>query len=618
MKIALIQLPLQSHDYVYSQENIPLAAGYLAAYLSCVHAPVQTFICPGRVMNLGGDALVMRWIEDVRPDVVGFSCYLWNVERSLHLCSMIRRRMENCTIVLGGPEVTADNDFLLGHGSFCFGVVGEGEQTFHELVRCLAGSRKDVRDVPGLIMREGRGTFSTAPRTYIGDLAAVASPYLSGAIGPSPRGTVFLETVRGCPMRCTYCYYHKSSPVVRSFPVERTAAEVAWARQRGVGELIVIDPCFARRPDIDALLCAFVMNRGASQRLSCELNAEDLTGALVDAMVRAGLAHVEIGLQSTHEKALKNVGRRFDRVRFMEGVRMLKSAGVRVMTDIMVGLPGDTLDDVKRSIDFVLDNGLCDDLSVYPLSVLPGTALRAHAGRLGIEYLREPPYLITSSATMSRHDIVEAFAYVEDVSNRDLFPVEMPLREGGSDRPSGGIVGRIVISERAGPAGVEPHAIGQALCIEVRDPGWMDRRDLRRMLQEVLSENPHTLVSWIVPEAMFSPERTPEWIGSVLGAARHPSDREYMSPVCPTRSCQLFLEGTTLQGGTYYVMIPLEDERPRPLWAGLPADAGPDEEDRVRERISSILGRRADMRFHDLQDDPREVPGPLLDTLVVH
>jgi len=617
VKIALVQLPLQSHDYVYSLENVPLAAGYLASHLSCAGNRAEVAICPPEVVNLGGDAAIMRWLEDVHPVIVGFSCYLWNVERTLYLCSLIRQRMPGSTVVLGGPEVTGDNEFLLGQDSFHVGVVGEGEQAFHELVCAMAGGRQDIRTVPGLVLRDRGKPFSTGPRALVGDLDSLASPYLAGTIGPAPGGGMLLETVRGCPMRCTYCYYHKSSPEVRTFSVERTAAEVAWSRDHAVDEITIIDPCFARRPDMGALLSALAVNRGPAQRVSCELNAEDLSAELVSAMVQAGLSHVEVGLQSTNPLALKNVGRRFGKGAFIRGVRMLKSAGVRVMTDVMVGLPGDSLEDVRRSIDFVVENDLCDDLSVYPLSVLPGTVLRAGASRHGIRHLSEPPYLVTSSSTMSRDDIRDAFAHVEEVSNRDLFPVELPRKGQRGVRARGAMISRIVLADPAEGTAVEADRIGQALCIEVRDPVWMEQPGLARKLQVIMAANPFSLVSWIIPEAMFRPGTTPAWIRSVCSSVSHPADREYMSPVTPIRSRQLFLEVTTLQGTRVYTMIPLDGDRSRPLWAALPAGAGSEEEEHHRQRLCRLLGYRPEVRFGDLEEPARDVLDDRLGTVIL-
>ena len=164
MKVALIQLPLQSHDYVYSLENIPLAAGYLASYASARNVPADIIICPADISNLGGDAAILRWVEEIRPDMVGFSCYLWNVQRTLHLCSKIRQRFTDCIIVLGGPEVTRDNDFLLSHEGFHFGVVGEGEATLQicSMPQPMAWKASSIS--PGLMVRQDSKAVFTKSR----------------------------------------------------------------------------------------------------------------------------------------------------------------------------------------------------------------------------------------------------------------------------------------------------------------------------------------------------------------------------------------------------------------------------------------------------------------------
>ncbi len=319
MKVALIQLVLQSHDYVYSLENMPLAAGYLASYASARNVPADIIICPADISNLGGDAAILGWVEEIRPDMVGFSCYLWNVQRTLHLCSKIRQSLQDCIIVLGGPEVTRDNDFLLSHEGFHFGVVGEGEETFADLLNAAAHGMEGVLDIPGLMVRQGSKAVFTKPRSLMTNLDSVPSPYLSGMLTPGLNRGMVIETVRGCPMRCAYCYYHKSSPVVRTFRAGRIGEELRWATEKGIQEATVIDPCFARRPGLEVLLAEMAVSREEKMRFSCELIAEDITPVLVDALVAAGLHHVEIGLQSTNEKALRNINRPFEREAFIQG-----------------------------------------------------------------------------------------------------------------------------------------------------------------------------------------------------------------------------------------------------------------------------------------------------------
>jgi hypothetical protein len=357
--------------------------------------------------------------------------------------------------------------------------------------------------------------------------------------------------------------------------------------------------------------------RGETLGFSCEFNAEDLTPELVRALVHAGLCHVEIGLQSINAVALRNVGRRFNEERFMSGVRLLRDAGVRVMTDVMVGLPGDRLADVRRAVDFVLGNDLCDELSVYPLSVLPGTVLRAQARRFGIEHLPEPPYLITESPTMDRDDICEAFAHAEKASGTDLFPVELPRMRPRQGQGRPGFISRIVLGSAGEIRTVDPHSLGQALCVEVRHAAWMQDKDLASRLRDLLDANPYSLLSWVVPEGMFRPGDTARWIRSVSRRARHPMDREYMSSFTPERSCQLFVESTTAQGLMIYTMLPLDGDRSRPLWASLPADADPGEEDLHGMRLETLLGYRPMVRYYDLPEAPADALDGHLSTVVL-
>jgi len=600
VKVALIQLPLQSHDYAYSRENIPLAAGCLASYASSGGVPAEVLICPQEIANLGGDEAILRWLEALRPDMVGFSCYLWNIQRTLFLCSSIRQRLQGCLIVLGGPEVTPDNAFLLAHELFDVGVVGEGEDAFAELLRAAACGMRDFPDIPGLLLRRGSGFVFTGKRGLMRNLDAIPSPYLGGMLAPGLNRGMVMETVRGCPMRCAYCYYHKSAPVVRAFSRDRVANELRWAVQGGIDEVTLIDPCFGRRPDLMGLLGAMARERSDSMGFSCELNAEDLTLERVEAFRKAGLCHVEIGLQSTNPAALRTVGRRFHRESFIRGVRMLRSAEVRVMTDVMVGLPGDSLGDVKRSIDFVLEEGLCDDLSLYPLSVLPGTKLRALSEVLGINYQQEPPYLALKTRGMDCRDIREAFSYAKEVAHRDYFPVELPVYAQGTEPVSGCMVNRIVVDGTGRGRPISPADIGQALCIEVQDSSSFNTRFLEAVLRPLLAANPFTLVSWIIPEEIYRPCETLELISPFVSNVVHPADREYMAAFSPRRSTQLFLRGMTRAGGSIYTRMPIPMDPASIVWAALPAEAGEDDERAHTARMESLLGFPVDIEYHDL------------------
>lgn len=589
MKIALLQLPVPSHQTDYPSENIPLGPAYLAGYARTLPQSVAVELPPGDVLNEAGDAGLLDWLEGLRPHVVGFGCYVWNVERSIHLARRIKERHPETVVVFGGPEVNRDNDFLLGHPFFDYGVVGEGEQTFAELMQALSAPGADMTAIGGLLLRHEGRWIATAPRPLLASLDAIPSPYLEGTLGPSAAGTVILETVRGCPYRCAYCYYHKSYPRPRPFALERIRRELFWAAEQGVEEVYFLDPCFARRPNLEALIRAMEEARALFPlRFQAELNAEDCTDDRIGRLARAGLQQVEVGLQSINPRALAAVGRRFDRDRFVHSVRRMRREGMSVMVDIMVGLPHDTVEDVKRAVDFVAEKDLFDELSLYPLSVLPGTNLRRKARELGIRYLPEPPYYVLSTPHMSSDDIRHAFEYAERATGIDFFPVEVPQAALRPEAPSH--------SRRRAFPGTEHPGNTLTVHLETADdlsgPGG-------HALAEALERNPHTLLTLVVDENHLDWEKIHAWAARLLSGRSHVMDREYFSTLDPLRSVQLLVRFAAPGGSHVLLRIPL---RPHPIeaegessgefpdtsrqaWVGFPPDFPEEEEDAFLERI---------------------------------
>lgn len=600
MKAVLLQLPVQSHDYGYSLENIPFASGYLASYAQKrLPEGVDIEVCPADIGSFGGDAAVLDWIASRGPDIIGFSCYLWNIERSLHIAQQIGEGLGRARIVLGGPEISPDN-VLLRDARFHAAVLGEGEESFGDLLCAWAGGRADLTSIPGLLLKTGHTLEATEKRRAIASLDAIPSPYLAGALGTSYTKTMFLETVRGCLYQCSYCSYHKQFRKLRAFDLDRIAAEIQWALRSGVEEISFIDPCFARRPKLRDLLT--ILARAQSVRrlkISCELNAEDLDPEMVAELVRAGLSHVEIGLQSTNPKALKLSNRRFDETRFIRGITMLRAAGVHVVTDIMVGLPGDTLGDVKNSIDFVLENSLFDDLNLYPVSVLPNTELRSKASLWGVSYQDRPPYYVVDTPDMSSVDIRDSFSYAESRTGDSYFPVELPYRGSGLSGQRGRYAAHLVMSPHGGGL-IPPACIGQALAVEFADPLWLDKKDgIRKSLAPLLEANPYTLVSFIIEDEHFRHDEALPFLRTLAHRAPHLCDREFMSTVEGLCSRRLFIKSSLGNSCEAWTLVPLQGEIYE-LQAFLPEEAGEVEEDLLLARLAQLFGREVAVRFHDM------------------
>lgn len=570
LRAVLAQLPVQSHDAVCSEANFPLALGLLASWARRALPQVEVSLL-GEVASTGGDAAILEALLNADADVVGFGCFVWNLERSLFLARELKRRRPTTRVVLGGPEVALDNDFLRVSGGFDAAVIGEGERTFAEAL-CAVASGAPLDSVPGLLLpAPWRVTPERAP---IEPLDAIPSPFLDGVLRAGRRRSMALESVRGCPLRCAYCHYHKSFPRMRSFPLSRIGAELEWARRAGIRELTFVDPCFARRSLLEDFLD--LLARKGPPDVRCELNAEDISPSLARKLARAHVREAEVGLQTTNPVALRLAQRGFRQQRFIDGIHALRCEGIRVMLDVMVGLPGDRLEDVQGTVEFAVHNDLVDDLKVYPLCVLPGTVFRARANELGLRHQAAPPYHVVETPTMSAQDIHRALASAEQVAQVDLFPVEIPPARG-----------RLAVRPSVPTKRLAPEAVEQSLRIDLVDPLWRRRLpELRHALGPALKANPYTLLSIFVPSDPFPSAADIRALEQLFPRTDHPLDRDWFATTGPSRSVQVFVTypHATVRLPSSRIASPVLDEQ-RACWISFDRTVSAAAEERFLDKL---------------------------------
>src|SRR5579883_1198081 len=179
-RILLVQLPIPPAGHEPVRGNVPLAAGYLKlmARRRRLEAHYEIEILPANDANTLGDHALVRAILAQRPWLVGFTCYLWNIERTLWIAERLKEAQPDLRVMLGGPEVTADNAWVMEHPAVDFAAIGEGEQTFCELLAELGGSDCIGRPIDGLFARGADTAGSVAFRRPLPRLDEVSSPYL--------------------------------------------------------------------------------------------------------------------------------------------------------------------------------------------------------------------------------------------------------------------------------------------------------------------------------------------------------------------------------------------------------------------------------------------------------
>jgi hypothetical protein len=426
LTVALVQLPLPDADEGTAAANVPLAAGCLRAF-SAAHGgpgPDRLRVLPRDLAGHGGDAAILDWLASGGFDAVGFTAHAWSVERALLLAGRLRERRPGTRVVFGGPEVVPGHP-VLNSPHVDAGVVGEGESAFLAALDALAD--------PGAATPMPRMFRADGPA----DLSSFPNPYLAGLVERDAADPVYLETVRGCPNRCSYCHYTKEFPGVRSWPGSVLDAIVPWAAALGVPEIYLMDPTFNGTPGWEAKLASIARLNTTGIPLHTELRLENVGARHAALFERAGFRSVEAGLQSTNPAALRAVRRPWNRDRFLRGASLLSGRGIEIRTGVILGLPGDTPEGFRATVRFLEEAGLADGMEVYPLAVLPGTDLRRDAAALGITYQRFPPYHVLSTPLMSADEIAACIRWLEHERRAEFFPPVAPTFRD----PAPGLVG---------------------------------------------------------------------------------------------------------------------------------------------------------------------------------
>ena len=388
-----------------SAQAVPLAAAFLKAYLDGRPDPKQTFTVTC-AEYFSGTPLeqISREVVAVAPDVVGFPVYLWNRADCCTLVSRLRQQCPQLLLIGGGPEATADPAGLLQQAPFDLLVVGEGELTMGELLDRLADNQP-LAGLPGTA-RLVEGGLQLVPRPKVEDLAILPSPYLAGLLDDHISNGMVWQLSRGCPYACEFCYDGMGDRKVRRYPLERLEAELDYLVARGAAQVFALDSTFNTDKQRAKALLRLIRDRAPGVHFHFEVRHEllDKEQAQLFAELTCSL---QIGLQSADPDVAGGVGRTFDREDFRRKVMLLNDSGATFGFDLIYGLPGDSLDRFREGLNFALSI-YPNHLDIFPLSVLPGTALGNKAASIGLLHLAGPPYTLQQSPSFPAADMAAA------------------------------------------------------------------------------------------------------------------------------------------------------------------------------------------------------------------
>ena len=365
---------------------------------------------------------VLHILSDITEhdiDVLGFACYIWNIEMTLHVVDMVKAVRPDIKIVLGGPEVSFTADELLERcPNIDYIVQGEGEEAFHALVTALQLGNDGLDPViPGVRGRRNGSILGSAEAVEVRDLSTIPFPYTEEDMDDLEHKIIYYESSRGCPFSCQYCLSGNKN-TVRFFPQERTLEELQWFIDHGVKQVKFVDRTFNCAPHHHRPLMEFMRDSDTDMNFHLEMEPELMTEWETNILCETppGRIQIEVGVQSTHKKTLDAINRYNDWPYIQKSIRPIIQAGrTHVHMDLIVGLPHE---DFKR-----FGQSFNDLFSLQPhalqigfLKLLKGSGVRRMRE---YKYVADPlaPYEVLSTHVLP-YDDVRFLKYFEDVFER--------------------------------------------------------------------------------------------------------------------------------------------------------------------------------------------------------
>ena len=363
-----------------------------------------------------------------RPDIAAFSCYIWNWNTIQELLPELPKLLPDTKLWLGGPEVSFHAEKILAQYTQLTGImVGEGEETFTQLVRFYHAPKGQLQDIPGLVLPQGR----TQPRELT-DMSKL--PFLYEDLGKFQNRIIYYESQRGCPFRCAYCL-SAIDKSVRLRDIETVKKELQYFLDHKVSQVKFIDRTFNCNAAHALAIWRYLLeNDNGVTNFHFEIAADLMTEEELEVLkqMRPGLIQLEIGVQSTNEQTLHAINRYMSLEHLRQVVDKIHSFhNIHQHLDLIAGLPYEDYDSFVTSFNDVYAMRP-QQLQLGFLKVLKGSPIEEKAEEYGIVYNSRPPYEVLYSRWIPYDDVLRLKGIEEMVElyyNSCQFTHTLPVLE---------------------------------------------------------------------------------------------------------------------------------------------------------------------------------------------
>lgn len=425
---------------------LPLVSGLLRAHAETDPAIKSGYRFAPFLYHIDAPERILAAYE--APDVAAFSVSMWNEQLSLAVAAEVKRRWPDCLVVFGGAQVPHEpTAFFAQHDFVDVTVRGEGEEAFTEILqRRLEG--RDLADLPSVSWRDRDGAIhiSRTERPFKRELDSYPSPYLTGlfddliaAQGETLEFQAIIETNRGCPFHCTFCYWGRGglSRKYRYHDQDRVQGEIEWCARNRIRYVFNADSNFGmhrRDQEIAEFIVATKEKYGFPEKFrTCYgKNTDDKIFRIGSLFHRHQLEKgITLSRQSNDDGVLRNIKRANIKMSTYKSLQArFNDEDIPIYSELILGLPGETPATFRAGISEILEAGLKNQLFIYLAQVYPNTDLGdpAYQEKFGIKtqrialneihgtvrpqgWVTEYEDVVVETATMTRADWREMVAF---------------------------------------------------------------------------------------------------------------------------------------------------------------------------------------------------------------
>ncbi len=352
---------------------------------------------------------ILQDIYKRKPDVIGFSCYIWNISYVKMILADIKKVLPDIKIWVGGPEVSYHaKEVLTQEPAVDLVMMGEGEITFAHFLKTLLNN-ENLAQVPGLMLRNDDGTFTDTGFRQVMDMSQIPFPYAFMDMKELEHRIIYYESSRGCPFSCAYCL-SSIDKRLRFRSLDLVLPELEWFLQAKVPQVKFVDRTFNCKKSHAMAIWQYIHDHdNGVTNFHFEIAADLLDKDELDLLstMRPGLVQLEIGVQSTNEKTLETIRRKTD----IEEIRQITETinswhNIHQHLDLIVGLPWEDLKRFKQSFNDVYSMEP-EQLQLGFLKILKGSYMEELIPECDLLYSAAPPYEVLRTKWLSYGDVLE-------------------------------------------------------------------------------------------------------------------------------------------------------------------------------------------------------------------